>query len=80
MFCLCVGVRQKQEFFGLVETQYGVRPKSLMGSAKDTKDVNEWVKQETGGKVDRFLTKPLPRTLGVNPVGAAYFKGKSQCL
>ncbi|XP_070700401.1 pigment epithelium-derived factor isoform X2 [Pempheris klunzingeri] len=69
-------LRPKQEFFPLVEQQYGVRPKALLGGNKDMKEINDWVSQETGGKVQRFLTKPLPRSPGVNAVSAAYFKGK----
>ncbi|XP_071369787.1 pigment epithelium-derived factor isoform X1 [Centroberyx affinis] len=68
-------LRPKQDFFSLVEQQYGVRPKGLMGGPKDLKELNDWVKQETGGKVDRFLSK-LPRSSAVNTVAAAYFKGK----
>ncbi|KAM4620984.1 pigment epithelium-derived factor [Polymixia lowei] len=69
-------LRLNQDFLGLVEKQYGVRPKPVMGGARDVKEINDWVKQQTGGKVDRILTKPLPRTSGVNILGAAYFKGK----
>ncbi|XP_026213308.1 pigment epithelium-derived factor [Anabas testudineus] len=69
-------LRLKQDFFTLVEQQYGVRPKALLGGAKDVKEINDWVAQETGGKVQRFLAKPLPRNSGVNTVSAAYFKGK----
>ncbi|XP_029303465.1 pigment epithelium-derived factor [Cottoperca gobio] len=69
-------LRPKQDFFGLVEQQYGVRPKALSGGPKDVTEINNWVSQETGGKVQRLLTKPLPRNSGVNTVSAAYFKGK----
>ncbi|XP_030603066.1 pigment epithelium-derived factor [Archocentrus centrarchus] len=69
-------LRLKQEFFGLVEQQYGVRPKALMGGAKDMKEINDWVSQQTGRKVQQFLTQALPRAAGVNAVSAAYFKGK----
>lgn len=41
------------------------------------KDVNEWVSQQTGRKVQHLLTKPFPRNPGVNTVSAAYFKGSS---
>ncbi|XP_056140836.1 pigment epithelium-derived factor [Lampris incognitus] len=74
--CLARKLRLKQGFLGMVEHQYGVRPKVQMGGPKDLKDINDWVKQQTGGKVDRFLSKPLPRISGVNVLGAAYFKGK----
>ena len=60
-----------------MEQQYGVRPKTLQGGAKDMKEINDWVAQETGGKVQRLLSKPLPRNTGVNTVSGAYFKGTS---
>ncbi|XP_013867603.1 pigment epithelium-derived factor isoform X2 [Austrofundulus limnaeus] len=69
-------LRLKQDFFKLVEQQYGVRPKPLQGGSKDQKEINDWVSQQTGRKVQQFLTKPLPRTAGVYAVSAAYFKGK----
>ncbi|XP_029029220.1 pigment epithelium-derived factor isoform X2 [Betta splendens] len=69
-------LRLKQDFFTLVEQRYGVRPKALLGGSKDVKEINDWVSQETGGTVQRFLSKPLPRNAGVNAVSAAHFKGK----
>ncbi|XP_059206917.1 pigment epithelium-derived factor isoform X2 [Centropristis striata] len=69
-------LRLKQDFFGLVEQQYGVRPKALQGGTKDQTDINDWVSQQTGGKVQQFQTKAFPRTPGVNTVSAAYFKGQ----
>ncbi|XP_028322451.1 pigment epithelium-derived factor isoform X2 [Gouania willdenowi] len=69
-------LRVKPEFLRLVEQQFGTAPKQLMGGAKDLKDINDWVSQGTGGKVQRFLTKPFPRNTGVNTVSAAHFKGK----
>lgn len=69
-------IRTSPEFLSLVEQQYGVRPNALQGGARDIKDVNDWVSQQTGGKVQRLLTKSFPRTIGVNPVSAAYFQGK----
>ena len=75
--CVRVGLRPKQDFFGVVERQYGVRPQSLTGGAKDLKDINDWVKQQTGNTIARFLAKALPRNAGVNLVGAGFFKGKS---
>lgn len=68
-------LRLKQDFFKLVEQQYGVRPKALLGGAKDTKEINDWVSQQTGRKVQQILTKGLPRTASVNAITAAYFKG-----
>nr|XP_046266700.1 pigment epithelium-derived factor isoform X2 [Scatophagus argus]XP_046266701.1 pigment epithelium-derived factor isoform X2 [Scatophagus argus] len=69
-------LRLKQDFFTLVEQQYGVRPKALQGGARDVKEVNDWVSQQTDGKVQRFLTSSFPKNPGVNAISAAYFKGK----
>ncbi|XP_035291124.1 pigment epithelium-derived factor [Anguilla anguilla] len=69
-------MRLKLEYLNAVEKQYGVRPKALMGGARDQKEINDWVKQQTGTKVDHFLMSSLPRNPGVVPVGAAYFKGQ----
>ncbi|XP_066551833.1 pigment epithelium-derived factor [Amia ocellicauda] len=66
----------KQEFPDAVERQYGVRPKVLAGPPRSfLKEINDWVKQQTGGKIDRFLTS-FPRNVGILPLGAAYFKGQ----
>ncbi|KAM6984620.1 pigment epithelium-derived factor [Aplochiton taeniatus] len=69
-------LRLKQDFFGLVERQYGVQPKALVGGAKDVKEINDWIKQQTDSHVSDFLTKPFPRNGGVFPISAAYFKGR----
>ncbi|XP_036975541.1 pigment epithelium-derived factor [Acanthopagrus latus] len=69
-------LRLKQEFFALVEQQYGVRPKGLQGAARDVNEVNSWVSQQTGGKVQSLLTSAFPRNFGVSTVSAGYFKGK----
>ncbi|XP_072518674.1 pigment epithelium-derived factor isoform X1 [Salminus brasiliensis] len=69
-------LRLKLEYLNAVEKQYGERPQTLMGGARDLKTVNDWFKQQTGGKVDRVLATALPRNSAVVPVGAAYFKGK----
>ncbi|KAL7853647.1 hypothetical protein AOLI_G00204910 [Acnodon oligacanthus] len=69
-------LRLKLEYLNAVEKQYGERPQMLMGGPRDQKSVNDWFKQQTGGKVDRVLTAPLPRSSEVVPAGAAYFKGK----
>lgn len=62
-----------------MEQQYGVRPKTLQGGAKDMKEVNDWVSQETSNNVQRFLAKPLPRNSFIHTVSAAHFKGGQPC-
>ncbi|XP_028662477.2 pigment epithelium-derived factor [Erpetoichthys calabaricus] len=70
-------LRVKLDYLNTVEKEYGVRPKVLVGNPRvDLKDVNDWVRQQTGGKIDRFLSANLPRNIGVLPLGAAYFKGQ----
>lgn len=69
-----VGLRVlKQAFLTTVEQQYGVRPKTVLG--KDSKEVSDWVSQQTGRKVQNFLTTSFPKKPGANAVSAAYFKG-----
>ncbi|XP_061104790.1 pigment epithelium-derived factor [Conger conger] len=68
-------MRLKLEYLNAVEKQYGVRPKALTGGTRDLKEINDWVKQQTGTKVDNFLSSS-PQNPGVFPVAAAYFKGQ----
>lgn len=72
--CLPLGLRPNLEYLNTVEKQYGERP-SLMSGAREIKSVNDWFRQQTGGKVDRILGTAMPRNPTVVPVGAAYFKG-----
>ncbi|KAK3524001.1 hypothetical protein QTP70_017518 [Hemibagrus guttatus] len=69
-------LRPNLEYLNIVEKQYGERPQTLMGGAREIKPINDWFKQNTGGKVDRVLGTALPRNPAVVPVGAAAFKGK----
>lgn len=65
----------KLDYLNAVEKQYGLRPKLLLGSVRDVKDINDWVKQQTGSKMDHFLTSAFPRGAGLVPLSAGYFKG-----
>ncbi|NP_001004539.1 pigment epithelium-derived factor precursor [Danio rerio] len=69
-------LRLRLEYLNSVEKQYGERPQILAGGARDLKTVNDWFKQQTGGKVDQVVPSPLPRNTALLPVGSAYFKGK----
>ncbi|XP_058272020.1 pigment epithelium-derived factor [Hemibagrus wyckioides] len=69
-------LRPNLEYLNSIEKQYGERPQTLMGGAREIKPINDWFKQNTGGKVDRVLGTSLPRNPAVVPVGAAAFKGK----
>ncbi|TRY98390.1 hypothetical protein DNTS_021809 [Danionella cerebrum] len=67
-------LRLRLEYLNSVEKQYGVRPHTLSGGARDLKTVNDWFKQETG--VDQVIPAPLSRNIVLLPAGAALFKGK----
>ncbi|KAK1157532.1 pigment epithelium-derived factor-like [Acipenser oxyrinchus oxyrinchus] len=70
-------LRLKVNYLNAVEKEYGVRPKALNGSPRaDLKEVNDWVRQQTGGKIAHFLSASLPRNMGVLPLGAAHFRGQ----
>ncbi|XP_055036533.2 pigment epithelium-derived factor [Misgurnus anguillicaudatus] len=69
-------LRLKLDYLNSVEKQYGVRPHTITGGARDLKVVNDWFKQKTGNKVDQVLPSSVLRNTAILPVGAAYFKGK----
>ncbi|XDV39058.1 hypothetical protein PO909_008353 [Leuciscus waleckii] len=73
---LARNLRLRLEYLNSVEKQYGVRPQTLGGGARDLKTVNDWFKQQTGGKVEQVVPSPLSRKTALLPVGAASFKGK----
>uniref|UniRef100_A0A673FPK2 Pigment epithelium-derived factor-like n=1 Tax=Sinocyclocheilus rhinocerous TaxID=307959 RepID=A0A673FPK2_9TELE len=68
-------LRLRLEYLNSVEKQYGVRPQTLAAGARDLKTVNDWFKQQTGGKVEQVVPS-LSRNTAVLPVGAAFLKGK----
>lgn len=73
---LCVSeLRLRLEYLNSVEKQYGVRPQTLAGGARDLKTANDWFKQQTGGRVEQVVPS-LSRNTAVLPVGAAFLKGK----
>ncbi|MGH0177491.1 UNVERIFIED_CONTAM: hypothetical protein FKN15_075099 [Acipenser sinensis] len=72
-------LRLKEDYLNVVEKEYGVRPKALTGSPRaDLKEVNDWVRQQTGGKIAHFLSASLPRNMGVLPLSATHFRGLAQ--
>lgn len=69
-------LKANADFLNKVETLYGVRPSTLTGSIRtDVRSINEWIKQTTQGKVDKFL-KGLPTSLSILLLSAAHFKGQ----
>lgn len=64
-------------FVSRLAKSYGARPKLLTGNAQsDLQDINNWVQQQTKGKIVKFL-KEIPTGISIFLIGAAYFKGKS---
>ncbi|KAG7264349.1 hypothetical protein CRUP_020874 [Coryphaenoides rupestris] len=54
----------------------GLKTAARIYLARNLRDINDWVKQQTANGVVRFLTKSLSRMAGVHLVGVGYFKGK----
>ncbi|KAL8198891.1 UNVERIFIED_CONTAM: hypothetical protein K2H54_028862 [Gekko kuhli] len=69
-------LRMKMGFVNEVEKSYRFRPKVLTGNLRvDLQETNNWVQQQTNGKVTRFL-REIPNGISILLLGAAYFKGK----
>uniref|UniRef100_A0A8C8SC09 Serpin family F member 1 n=1 Tax=Pelusios castaneus TaxID=367368 RepID=A0A8C8SC09_9SAUR len=69
-------LRMKLGFVNQLEKSYGARPRMLTGNAQaDLQEINNWVQQQTKGKVVKFL-KEVPRGISIFLLGAAYFKGQ----
>ncbi|XP_077168042.1 pigment epithelium-derived factor [Paroedura picta] len=69
-------LRMKIGFVGELEKSYGFRPRVLTGNTRvDLQEANNWVQQQTNGKVTRFL-REIPTGISILLLGAAYFKGK----
>uniref|UniRef100_A0A8C3TAX7 Serpin family F member 1 n=1 Tax=Chelydra serpentina TaxID=8475 RepID=A0A8C3TAX7_CHESE len=69
-------LRMKMGFVSQLEKSYGARPKLLTGNAQsDLQDINNWVQQQTKGKIVKFL-KEIPTGTSIFLIGAAYFKGQ----
>ncbi|XP_015277356.1 PREDICTED: pigment epithelium-derived factor [Gekko japonicus] len=69
-------LRMKMGFVSELEKSYGFRPRVLTGNPRvDLQETNNWVQQQTNGKVIRFL-REIPDGISILLLGAAYFKGK----
>lgn len=66
----------KVGFPSQLEKAYRIRLKILTGNSQtDLQELNNWVRQQTKGKILRFL-KDMPTDVSIFLAGAAYFKGK----
>uniref|UniRef100_K7G561 Serpin family F member 1 n=1 Tax=Pelodiscus sinensis TaxID=13735 RepID=K7G561_PELSI len=71
-------LRMKIGFVSQLEKSYGARPKVLTGNANsDLQDINNWVQQQTKGKMVKFL-KAIPTSISICLIGAAYLKETGQ--
>ncbi|XP_006006153.1 pigment epithelium-derived factor [Latimeria chalumnae] len=69
-------LQAKEDFLNQVESNYGVRPKILVGIPKaDLRDINEWVSQQTETQIKKFLRK-FPMNPSVLLFTAAHFNGQ----
>ncbi|XP_006260666.2 pigment epithelium-derived factor [Alligator mississippiensis] len=68
-------LRMKVGFPSQLEKAYRIRLKILTGNSQtDLQELNNWVRQQTKGKILRFL-KDMPTDVSIFLAGAAYFKG-----
>lgn len=66
----------KSTFHGQLEKSYKMRLRALSGNTQlDLQEVNNWVRQQTRGRILRFM-KDMPTDVSILLAGAAYFKGK----
>lgn len=64
-------------FHSQLEKSYKMRLRALSGNTQlDLQEVNNWVRQQTKGRIMRFM-KDMPTDVSILLAGAAYFKGKN---
>lgn len=76
--CSCSpGLRAKPGFHSQLEKIYKMRPRALSGNSQlDLQEINTWVRQQTKGRIMRFM-KDMPMDVSILLAGAAYLKGKN---
>ncbi|NWR59408.1 PEDF factor, partial [Bucorvus abyssinicus] len=73
-------LRAKPGFHSQLEKIYKMRPRALSGNSQlDLQEINTWVRQQTKGRIMRFM-KDMPTDVSILLAGAAYFKGKNKIL
>ncbi|KFO93171.1 Pigment epithelium-derived factor [Buceros rhinoceros silvestris] len=68
-------LRAKPGFHSQLEKIYKMRPRALSGNSQlDLQEINTWVRQQTKGRIMRFM-KDMPTDVSILLAGAAYLKG-----
>ncbi|NXA54143.1 PEDF factor, partial [Nothocercus julius] len=68
-------LRMKPGFHSQLEKSYKMRLRTLSGNSQlDLQEINNWVRQQTKGRIMRFM-KEMPSDVSILLAGAAYFKG-----
>ncbi|NXA35398.1 PEDF factor, partial [Eudromia elegans] len=67
-------LRMKAGFHSQLEKSYKMRLRTLSGNSQlDLQEINNWVRQQTKGRIMRFM-KEMPSDVSILLAGAAYFK------
>ncbi|NWY65272.1 PEDF factor, partial [Erithacus rubecula] len=68
-------LRARPGFHSQLEKSYKMRPRALSGNSQlDLQEINTWVRQQTKGRIMRFM-KDMPTDVSILLAGAAFFKG-----
>ncbi|NXU58293.1 PEDF factor, partial [Turnix velox] len=68
-------LRVKPGFHSQLDKSYKMRLRALSGNSQlDLQEINNWVRQQTKGRIMRFM-KDMPTDVSILLAGAAYFKG-----
>ncbi|NWH74356.1 PEDF factor, partial [Piaya cayana] len=69
-------LRVKPGFHSQLEKSYKMRLRALSGNSQlDLQEINNWVRQQTKGRIMRFM-KDMPTDVSILLAGAAFFKEK----
>ncbi|NWZ40299.1 PEDF factor, partial [Brachypodius atriceps] len=69
-------LRARPGFPSQLEKSYKMRLRALSGNSQlDLQEINTWVRQQTKGRIMRFM-KDVPTDVSILLAGAAFFKGK----
>ncbi|NWH40729.1 PEDF factor, partial [Chloropsis cyanopogon] len=73
-------LRARPGFHSQLEKSYKMRLRALSGNSQlDLQEINSWVRQQTKGRIMRFM-KDMPTDVSILLAGAAFFKGKNKIL
>ncbi|NWZ66506.1 PEDF factor, partial [Acrocephalus arundinaceus] len=73
-------LRARPGFPSQLEKSYKMRLRALSGNSQlDLQEINNWVRQQTKGRIMRFMQN-MPTDVSILLAGAAFFKGKDKIL